>query len=384
MRSETNHFRYLDSLRGLAILSVILVHSCLLTVQKGLSATIGLTGQRGVQLFYIISAFTLCLSLDSRKQEYYELSNYFLRRFFRVAPMFYFAICANLALIRFVPVWNPNSPISKLDILAGFLFLNGTMPRSINSVAIGGWSIAIETTFYLFLPMLYRRLLTVTQAAIWFAISAVILGSLSWQLASHSSDEIHRTYFAFLWFPVELPIFILGILAYRLWQKYVRSAVLDSGQRRELSICLLVGSALVYQGCLPFGDQTLYGSSLLFMLLLLALALHPWPILVNRFTMFIGQISYSLYLVHFFVILFAAWCLQRLHGYAPNFCARHIYGSLFGWALAYLFILGLSVPICMVTWRLVEQPGMRVGRWIIRQRENVGARATAELIGLNR
>ncbi len=345
---------------------------------------IGLTGQRGVQLFYVLSAFTLCLSLDSRKQESYELSNYFLRRFFRVAPMFYLAICANLALIRFVPVWNPNQPISKLDVLAGFLFLNGTMPRSINSVAIGGWSIAIETTFYLLLPVLHRRLATITQAAICFAISAVVLGSLSWHLASHSLDETHRTYFAFLWFPVELPIFLLGILGYRLWQKYVRSSTLDSDHRRELSICLLVGSALIYQGCLPFSDQTLYGSSLLFVLLLLALALHPWPLLVNRLTMFIGRISYSLYLVHFFVLLFAAWCLQRLSGYAPNFCARHIYNSLFGWALAYSFILLLSIPICMVTWRWVEEPGMGVGRWIIRQRESVRSRSTAELVGLNR
>jgi hypothetical protein len=71
---------YLDALRGIAILGVILVHSVILSHQGGLLGMVGLTGQRGVQLFYMVSAFTLFMSLDSRHTEQFQWSNFFIRR----------------------------------------------------------------------------------------------------------------------------------------------------------------------------------------------------------------------------------------------------------------------------------------------------------------
>lgn len=48
---------------------------------------VALTGQRGVALFFIVSAFTLFLSYDNRKEERHPTRNFFIRRFFRLAPM---------------------------------------------------------------------------------------------------------------------------------------------------------------------------------------------------------------------------------------------------------------------------------------------------------
>lgn len=61
-RSETNsiqHLRYLDALRGIAVLGVILIHCTIFTRQTAFFWSIGFTGQRGVRLFYVITAFTL-------------------------------------------------------------------------------------------------------------------------------------------------------------------------------------------------------------------------------------------------------------------------------------------------------------------------------------
>jgi peptidoglycan/LPS O-acetylase OafA/YrhL len=85
----------LDSLRGIAILGVVLVHSSRRhDIPLPIGAHVGqvaFSGQRGVALFFVVSAFTLFLSNDNRKDEHSPVLNFFIRRVFRLAPMFYLA-----------------------------------------------------------------------------------------------------------------------------------------------------------------------------------------------------------------------------------------------------------------------------------------------------
>ena len=67
MRSEIPHYRYIDALRGVAILAVITTHCYLTSGIAKESYQILFLGQRGVQLFYIVSAFTLYASMTARK-----------------------------------------------------------------------------------------------------------------------------------------------------------------------------------------------------------------------------------------------------------------------------------------------------------------------------
>lgn len=377
--TDLQRVAYLDSLRGIAILGVIFLHSAILSHQGGLLGIIGGTGQRGVQLFYMVSAFTLFLSLDSRRTEYFELSNFFIRRFCRIAPLFYLAILANLLLNGRTISIDPYGELSRLDILSGFLFLHGLSPKTINNVAIGGWSVAVEATFYLLVPFLFARVKTLGHAISLFVASALVLGTISRQFAALPENaNIGNNYFQFLWFPVEFPVFALGIVAYAAWKQYVKPAEpsgdkLGAGRRsRELSILLIVTSVVLYIACLPFTDQGLYLSSFLFLPLILGLALHPWPLLVNRFTRFMGKISYSVYLCHFFVLKLIEHLLNRL----PNeFLSTSVFGKPLGLAAIYLLALSISIPLCMITWRFVEQPGIRAGKtWIARREEKATAR----------
>lgn len=83
------HFQFVDALRGWAILAVIAFH---VSVPfrghlPGLLSDLANQGSRGVQLFFIVSAFTLFHSLHTRTASEPNLwRNFFLRRFFRVAP----------------------------------------------------------------------------------------------------------------------------------------------------------------------------------------------------------------------------------------------------------------------------------------------------------
>lgn len=83
---------YINILRGVAVLMVILVHTS--QSVKGIhfiTYEIAAYGQMGVQLFFILSAYTLCLSMEKRGASE-GLMPFYLRRYFRIAPLYYFGI----------------------------------------------------------------------------------------------------------------------------------------------------------------------------------------------------------------------------------------------------------------------------------------------------
>lgn len=142
---------FIDALRGIAILGVILTH-CGQWCHPD-SATIRLicgAGARGVQLFFVMSAFTLYRSHVLRQEKSkYGIAKFFARRTFRVAPLFWMAIPFYLAVNGTAPNHNCPDGIGPRQILLTVTFLHGWFPDTVNSVVPGGWSIAAEMTFYL-------------------------------------------------------------------------------------------------------------------------------------------------------------------------------------------------------------------------------------------
>jgi peptidoglycan/LPS O-acetylase OafA/YrhL len=79
---------YIDTMRGWAILMVIACHQALYF--GNLSPPVRLLasyGQTGVFLFFVVSAFTLCKSTIQRTEESNATRNFFIRRYFRIAPL---------------------------------------------------------------------------------------------------------------------------------------------------------------------------------------------------------------------------------------------------------------------------------------------------------
>jgi peptidoglycan/LPS O-acetylase OafA/YrhL len=164
-----------DALRGLAILGVMLVHACL-KVPNGLGKVrdFGAAGTYGVQLFFVVSAFTLCWSLRSRSRgERKPLHAFFVRRVFRIGPLFWIAVAFYVwQSPEGRAFWAPNG-IGVPHVLSTLAFLHGWYPTTANSVVPGGWSIAAEFTFYLCLPLLFSRVRSLSSA-LWLTLIATI------------------------------------------------------------------------------------------------------------------------------------------------------------------------------------------------------------------
>src|SRR5437870_5372237 len=84
---------FIDVLRGIAILMVVVVHTSLsVPALSPKIRNVAAFGQMGVQLFFLVSAYTLARSLTLRSDESSGLARYFIRRWFRIAPLYLCAI----------------------------------------------------------------------------------------------------------------------------------------------------------------------------------------------------------------------------------------------------------------------------------------------------
>jgi peptidoglycan/LPS O-acetylase OafA/YrhL len=90
---------FMDMMRGIAILMVLATHvaASIPGLSPGL-AMFAKFGQTGVQMFFVASAYTLSLSWQRRVDEPHRLARFALRRWFRIAPMYFVGVALFAAL----------------------------------------------------------------------------------------------------------------------------------------------------------------------------------------------------------------------------------------------------------------------------------------------
>ena len=311
------HYGFIDALRGVAFLAVLGFHvSQRVEGLPTLLADVLGRGFAGVQLFFVVSAFTLCVSMTARAGEPRPLAAYFLRRAFRIVPMFWCAIALYLALTGFGPHWGVPDGLHVWQVLLAALLLHGFDLHALNGVVPGGWSVATEAQFYLLLPLMLRGASTLRRTVILLLGTVALsiatmpaLGALLGPFFPGQGDLVHQ--FAFFSLPTQLPVFATGLVLYRLLGPD-RAALarveqfLPSNPRRRalLVLCVVLVIALPLRlTSLPLalvhGLPGHLGYGVAFALLAYALWTYPLAVVVNPVTQYLGKISYSGYLLHF-------------------------------------------------------------------------------------
>ncbi len=295
----TSRLHGLDFLRGVAILAVLTIHgSKSFPVDSEWINSALRVGNFGVHLFYLVSALTMCYMWELRSGELAPVRSFYIRRFFRIAPLFWLAIPAYL-LVNGVGMsyWAPDG-IHTLQIVLTATFLHGFWPDSINSVVPGGWSIAIEMTFYIVFPFLIiwlreRASAYLLAGYLLFVLNILLIRpSVSAFLSAHystSSDWIIRDYLHF-YFPNQVPIFLIGCYLY-----------FSQGKPRKTQDKLTVLAWLVTAFFLPVDFKNGYGFVSMYFLLAAFVALCLKIDARNPMIELLGRQSYGIYLSHFLV-----------------------------------------------------------------------------------
>lgn len=346
--------RYIDAIRGIAILMVIIVHTSLYGEGNYpfLFKTIVGLGAKGVQLFFMASAFTLFLSHQYHvDNERYVNFNFGIRRIFRIAPMYF------LGILFFAWI---NGFKSYGVLISNFLFVHGVSPYWINDLVPGGWSITVEMMFYAILPWLVSRIKNFEQALIYTIITmfiAFVLKVLLLEYPLINSEELWGD-FLYYYFPNQLPIFCLGIVAYFLIIK--KDFIVKRRKTIVASSIILLGFLVIgyvkYKIALPWH----FVMSLGFLGFIYILSKKEYLLFVNQFTCFFGKISFSAYLIHFAVLA----TMDRFQ-YVDFIRLNTSLDKVYNFGIRLFLVLVITAIISKFFYSFIEMPFQKIGKKII-------------------
>jgi len=289
--------RGLDSLRGLAALAVVLYHYTF-----GYSKVVGkhhpglnlvaTDGHFGVYLFFIISGFVILMTLERSA----KAADFSVSRFARLWPPY--LVCAALtSLLVVVLDFNPHH-LTVGDALLNVLMLNKLIGNV--SVDLSYWTLTYELLFYVGAAIIFfgLKLKRIEWACLaWLGLAFV---------ARVSSFNEHHQRLGVLLGVDFCHFFVLGMMIYLI------------SQRRNS--WLTMSTAILAFSMTLFGPSWNPGAIKLwqFMLLTALFAIVVWLVAERKMRflniaplLFLGEISYSLYLIH---QIAGYWVIRHLEG----------------------------------------------------------------------
>jgi peptidoglycan/LPS O-acetylase OafA/YrhL len=375
-----NRIRELDGLRFFAIAGVLLVH-----YRPSYSPNLDFLsiGWMGVELFFAISGFLITSILVSLRGTPNPFGVFYWRRTLRIFPPYYlvlFIICGlqliqhnHLPIIQtlknfaFIGFFNPRTVYhSILSPWHGALW--NSQPIPLDHPLFTGWdqgfgvywSLSIEELFYLvWAPII---LMCTRRQVLALSLSVIVLSPLL-RLACHSPG--YREYFIPLCrFDTLMMGSVLSLIFAASSREEVRRSTLNRGLAAAAVVSLLcLVPLLVHDGLLSHMEPrstpsfALFGFSLLGIFLTSVVGLcvtHAgttfWPVRLLRTAplVYIGTVSYVIYLIHIPVWVAGYKLFSQLAGQEPA------PGLLFASLSA-----GATVSLAALSWRFFEKPILR-------------------------
>jgi peptidoglycan/LPS O-acetylase OafA/YrhL len=372
---NSGHFAFLDSLRGLAALTVIASHYVLsygLLCKKAwcdrlLSNTpfhIWWDGYAAVSLFFVLSGFVLSLKSFKESESASDLciywrkqfAPYVIMRFFRIGFPYGVAVLLGLLFRTFIPLYSDGALVPgdwffrfwndrlSLGMLLKELDLLGFHELSLLPQA---WTLSIELVISLFIPL--GIMLVFISDALAFLLAVFMLF-----FQSNICFVFH---------------FLIGII---LAKRYV--LIGDYVQKhRAWQVILLCVGLFFYTFRFGFSvylneywnaeipDPIIFGVSALGSVCLLASVLASKRLkkhLLQPALCALGRLSYSIYLIHFAVLLrITPWFFHEFKAL--------VHDPLLAWCLGLMVTISVSVLLAIPSFKWVEMGGVRIGRWLL-------------------
>ncbi|MCG2633193.1 acyltransferase [Bradyrhizobium sp. WYCCWR 13023] len=350
--ARTERIDSLDFLRGIAISGVIAFHTLGIFHADAWFTKPAAYGFFGVQLFFIVSALTMCTMWDRRRAEDHPALKFYVRRLCRIAGPFWIAILLYLWLAP--PGFSDDAPegIGGPEVISSALFLHTLWVPWINSIVPGGWSIGIEVLFYVFFPLLIRAngapRFYLLVGLMMYLTNVFLVQPAGVHLLSAYANQVSVANFLDRQFFYQGPVFLIGIALY----KQIKAASTD-----WLGMAIVIVWLLLAFFAKSVGFR---GASPGFWLPVFSMALLAYAIISIGFSWkplaSLGGISYSVYLSHFAIL----FCISAAFDW---FSLSHTEVSSFFTALVLATLA--SAVVGRFSRRLIEEPSSDVGRWII-------------------
>ncbi len=323
----TSRLHLLDGLRGVAVLLVMIFHyTCIFPrfVPSALpSAFTFEPGLFGVHLFFIISGFVILMTLEKRGGP----GQFMYARFVRLYPIYWVCVLLTVAVLLLLPL--PDNTLTAPQVLINLTMLTDF----VKATPVDGvyWSLTYELGFYAFMFFLFK---TKLRDKIDWVAAYCILGAF---LFLNFKEFIpHPTHYV-LMVNFYSHLFGIGLVFYQLYFKGV------SWPRAALILAGIGIMFLEYQdpnNVPPFMALAAIVISVALMAMALFTKWVNW--LGTPVLLFIGRISYALYLTHQMIGFVIMHQLQKV---GINWWGSLLLTMVFAIALAAILTLMADEPL---------------------------------------
>ena len=342
--SIKNRYRpEIDGLRAFAVVAVIIYH---------FNKEILPHGYLGVDIFFVISGFVITSSLYRRPSKNFKafISEFFERRIKRLVPaLSVFVLIMSIAICFF----NPEAKFSLrtgMGSLFGvsnlYLLKQSTdyfaQPTELN-VFTHTWSLAVEEQFYILFPFLvwfsgFDRQTKHGTANLFLIVGTLTISSLIGFLYLYSINQSA----AYFLLPTRFWEIASGCLIFIGLQK---SKSLEHFLEKAPTTCVLILIVGIMYLPISWTKTSIVGVVLLTSVLIASLKDHTsiYRFFTNPKVVYIGKISYSLYLWHWGVLSISRWTIGVIWWSVP-------------------FQVALMFGLAIVSYRYIEMP-LRNSKW---------------------
>ena len=284
---------YIDFAKGFAVLSIVIFHFCQPYV-SGIWSKAIMIGGTGAHLFFVLSGFGLGLSAKV------EAASFYKRRFIKILIPYYIVILT----IYTINVIHPVYKDSGLYALCGHLFFYKMFDKNIiTSFGYHFWFLSTIIQFYIIFPLII--VIKQKQSVFAFMTTSFAISTSYWLITTHfnlSDERMYNSFFLnYLW------EFCAGIMLAKYYKDKNKLFWIQNNLLliSIATIGILTMALMAIKGGRigqTFNDIPAsigYTSLSAFLFSISSQVITP----LKKFLIFIGKLSYELYLTHMIIFL---------------------------------------------------------------------------------
>lgn len=341
-----NRFGSIDGVRGYLAISVFFHHFVITYYwktenkwQRPPEDLFQNFGKVGVAIFFMITGFLFFSRIIDKNKTLNWVSLY-QSRLFRIYPLYLFAICNITFIVLYSSEFQINVSFLYLlkDYMKWFLFIGGPINQfsdTKNIIASVDWTLTYEWVFYFSLPLIFIVNRVIGK---WGLVCIAVLSVFLFY------RPIYVSYFSSAYFIY----FALGSIAYYFTEKFKGAIKRKNNSMSFLSLALVV-FLLVY----PKTLDSIHVVVMSILFVIIASGCNMFGVFSSRGSIVLGEISYSIYLLHGIVLylLFTIWSPLQIAEY-----------SIEEFILFLPLVSILVVLISTITFLTIEKPAINAGK----------------------
>lgn len=336
---------FITGLRAIAATLVVIIHAGAFQSFGIIGENVTSAGKYGVDIFFVISGFTIAKTFT----ESVSYRAYLTRRMLRILPLYWVLISVALLMaIGGVEISGWASDLGAKPDLYNFamhiLMISYLDYRVANSVLGVEWSIPIEVFWYICLPFLLTFAKSIPRVLIAVVVMALLTG-----VFSYVSKKVIGTSLPIKWSPIAYGhLFVIGAFTF-----FIRDRVQLNLRPRNHAFVYGAAIAIILSLAIKYSGRGEVIALMTAVLLVFLSAKTPGPlvpVLTSWPLLFVGSVSYSVYLIHPLSIA----------------VLRPVLGPDSAPLMFFLSVYALTLLLSVMTFLWIERPTNALGRKLAR------------------